>query len=169
MQSAAFQGGTSCIKDSAAFSFDEPQGYLLLFTCKLILGTLSPRVAGVAQANRDLVADQLAATTGEDRRTAGKACPLLLAFAGGGPSDEAALWEYGAADRGAVASEWIAKAVEPGNSIQSQERTERCLTKSDGKAGPAGWYILYVIANGIPGVAPGSFQGSPNNVQVVYP
>src|ERR1039458_7348732 len=26
MQSAAFQGGASCIKDSAAFSFDEPQG-----------------------------------------------------------------------------------------------------------------------------------------------
>src|ERR1035438_7847735 len=25
MQSAAFQGGASCIKDSAAFSFDEPQ------------------------------------------------------------------------------------------------------------------------------------------------
>src|ERR1019366_8382020 len=26
MQSAAFLGGASCIKDSAAFSFDEPQG-----------------------------------------------------------------------------------------------------------------------------------------------
>jgi hypothetical protein len=25
MQSAAFQGGASCIKDPAAFSFDEPQ------------------------------------------------------------------------------------------------------------------------------------------------
>jgi hypothetical protein len=27
MQSAAFQGGASCIKDSAAFSFDEPQAF----------------------------------------------------------------------------------------------------------------------------------------------
>ena len=67
--------------------------------------------AGVAEANRELVADELAATAGEDGRTAGEACPLLLALAGGEPSDEAALWEYGAADRGAVASGGIAEAV----------------------------------------------------------
>src|SRR5664280_2207610 len=30
MQSAAFQGGASCIKDSAAFSFDEPQSLIFL-------------------------------------------------------------------------------------------------------------------------------------------
>lgn len=34
---------------------------------------------GVAQANRELVADELAATAGEDGRTAGETCPLLLA------------------------------------------------------------------------------------------
>ncbi len=67
--------------------------------------------AGVAEANRELVADELAATAGEDGRTAGEACPLLLALAGGEQSDEAALWEYGAADRGAVASGGIAEAV----------------------------------------------------------
>src|SRR5271165_1391506 len=65
---------------------------------------------GVAQANRELVANELAATAGEDGRTAGETCPLLLALAGGEPSDEAALWEYGAADRGAVASGGIAEA-----------------------------------------------------------
>ena len=89
--------------------------------------------AGVAQANRELVADEFAATAGEDRRTAGETCPLLLAFAGGEPSDEAALWEYGAADRGAVAFGGIAEAV-AGKSIQSQEGTERCLTKPVRKA-----------------------------------
>ena len=67
--------------------------------------------ADVAQANRELVADQLAAAAGEDGWTASEVCPLLLAFAGGEPSDEAALWEYGAADRGAVASGGIAEAV----------------------------------------------------------
>ena len=62
----------------------------------------SVAAAGLAQANRDLVADQLAATFGENGWTAGEACPLLLACAGGEPSDEAALWEYGAGDRGAA-------------------------------------------------------------------
>ena len=36
--------------------------------------------------------------------TAGETRPLLLAAVGGEPSDEAALWEYGAADRSPVAS-----------------------------------------------------------------
>src|ERR1019366_3547255 len=67
--------------------------------------------ADVAQANRELVVDEFAASTGEDGRTAGETCSLLLAFAGGEPSDEAALWEYAAADRGAVASGGIAEAV----------------------------------------------------------
>jgi hypothetical protein len=66
------------------------------------------------QANRELVADQLAATAGEDGWTAREACPLLLAFAGGEPSDEAALWEYGAADRGAARR----KRVEDGAKVR---------------------------------------------------
>src|ERR1017187_2028949 len=47
--------------------------------------------AGVAQANRELVPDESAATTGEDRRTVGKTCALLLATAGGRTSDAAAV------------------------------------------------------------------------------
>src|SRR5271169_974032 len=74
--------------------------------------------AGVTKANRELVADQLAAAAGEVRWTAGETRPLLLAAVGREPSDEAALWEYGAADRGAVASGGIAEAV-AGKSIQS--------------------------------------------------
>ena len=38
-------------------------------------------------------------------------CALPISLAGGEPPDEAALWEYGAADRGAVASGGIAGAV----------------------------------------------------------
>ena len=55
--------------------------------------------AGVTKANRELVAHELAATAGEDGRTAGKTCALLLAAAGGEPPDAASLWEHGAADR----------------------------------------------------------------------
>lgn len=47
--------------------------------------------AGRAQANRELVADQLAAKAGEDRRTAGEICSLLLAFSGGTASDAASV------------------------------------------------------------------------------
>ena len=76
--------------------------------------------AGVTQANRELVAHEFAATTGEDGRTAGEARTVLLALTGREPSDEAALQEYGAADRGAVASGRIAEAVAE-RSIRSQE------------------------------------------------
>lgn len=71
----------------------------------------SVAAAGVTKANRELVVDQLATAASKDGRTAGETCPLLLALAGGEPSDEAALWEYGAADRGAVASGGIAEAA----------------------------------------------------------
>src|ERR1035438_6097132 len=90
--------------------------------------------AGVAQANRELVADQLAATTGEDGWTAGEACTLLLAVVGGELSDEKVVWQYAPADRRAVASGGIAEAVGAGKSIQSQKGTEGCLTKPDRKA-----------------------------------
>src|ERR1017187_2580809 len=46
---------------------------------------------------------------------------------------KASVWEYGAADRGAVASGGIAEAVAE-RSIQSQGGTEGCLTRPDGKA-----------------------------------
>ena len=47
--------------------------------------------AGVARRDRELVAHQLAATTGEDRRTSGQTCALLLAIAGRMTSDAAAV------------------------------------------------------------------------------
>ena len=89
--------------------------------------------AGIAQANRELVVDESAATAGEGRRTLGETCPLLLAFSCGRTSDEANLCDYGAADRGSVASGGIAEGV-AGKSTQSQEGAEGCVTRPDGKA-----------------------------------
>jgi hypothetical protein len=40
-----------------------------------------------------VVVDQLAAAASEDRRTVGKACPLLLAIVGGEPPDAAPVWK----------------------------------------------------------------------------
>lgn len=53
---------------------------------------------GAAEEDRELVADQLAATAGEDRRQAGQARPVLLVDAGRKPPDAAAVWEHGPAD-----------------------------------------------------------------------
>src|ERR1019366_6023181 len=90
--------------------------------------------ASAAQANRELVAHEFTATAGEDGGTAGETCPLLLAAIGGEPPDERVVWQYAPADRRAVASGGIAGAVGAGKSIQSQEGTEGCLTRPDGKA-----------------------------------
>src|ERR1019366_2457478 len=51
--------------------------------------------AGAAEEDRELVADQLAAATGEDGRAVGEACPLLLVDAGREPSDAAPVWKHG--------------------------------------------------------------------------
>jgi len=60
--------------------------------------------AGVTPANRELVADQLAAAASEDRRTAGQTCALLLAIAGGRTPDARAVRSDAGSDRAAAAS-----------------------------------------------------------------
>jgi hypothetical protein len=64
--------------------------------------------AGVAEANREVVADESAATAGEDRRTAGQTCALLLATAGGRTSDAAAVRGDAGPDCAATATDGIA-------------------------------------------------------------
>jgi hypothetical protein len=56
--------------------------------------------AGAAGADREVVAHQLAAAAGENRRAFNQARTILLAIAGGEPPDETALWEHAAKDRG---------------------------------------------------------------------
>ena len=58
--------------------------------------------AGVAEANRELVSDESAATTGADRRTAGEACAVLLAAAGGRTSESAEVQGDAGSDRAAA-------------------------------------------------------------------
>ena len=97
---------------------------------------LQPRqpmaAAGAAEEDRELVADEFAATAGENGRAIGEARPVLLADAravhrnpaiaavgllakrhlpvpppGGEPSDEAAVWRHGAAARCAGGTGWV--------------------------------------------------------------
>jgi Transposase DDE domain group 1 len=58
--------------------------------------------AGAGDADREVVADQLAAAVGEDRRTAHQTCALLLVGAGGEASDAAVVCRHAAEDRGAA-------------------------------------------------------------------
>ena len=60
--------------------------------------------AGSAGRDRRLVADQRAAEAGENGWATGKACPVLLADAGGRTPDARAFRSDAAADRDAAAS-----------------------------------------------------------------
>jgi hypothetical protein len=66
--------------------------------------------AGAAEGNRNVVVDQLAAMVGKDRRATGKACAVLLADAGGKPSDAAPAWKHAAADGGIAAASRVGAA-----------------------------------------------------------
>ena len=74
------------------------------------LGNLWRRLA-FAERNRELVADELAATAGEDRRTAGQTCALLLATCGGRTSDAAAVRGDAGPDRAAADTDGIDRMV----------------------------------------------------------
>ena len=70
---------------------------------------------GAARADREVVADQLAAAVGEDRRTAHPTCALLLAVARGESRDVAALWEHAAKDRGVTVAGGMRRAQRGAN------------------------------------------------------
>ena len=64
----------------------------------LQLGETLPALSAAVE-DRHLVADQHAATVGEDRRQADQACSALLVAPGREPSRAMAVWEHGTADR----------------------------------------------------------------------
>ena len=61
-----------------------------------------------AEENRRLVADELSAVVREDGRSAGQACPLLLASAGRGTSAPVAVWPDASADLCPAGAERVA-------------------------------------------------------------
>src|SRR5229473_3063238 len=62
---------------------------------------------GAAGADRQLVADQLAAAAGENRWPFNKACPVLLVALGGEPPDAPAFREHAAEDCDAAVASGI--------------------------------------------------------------
>src|SRR2546422_1095232 len=66
---------------------------------------------GVAAQDCQLVADEPAAAVGEDGRPAAETRPVLLAAAGREPSNAAALWGHGKADRFAALARGVESAT----------------------------------------------------------
>ena len=62
----------------------------------------------VAEEDWELVADEFAAALGEDGRTAGETCAVLLAAVGRRASHAAAFWQHAENARGATAAERVA-------------------------------------------------------------
>jgi hypothetical protein len=91
----------------------------------------SVAAAGATEEDREVVADEFAATAGENGRAIGEACPLLLVAAGGESSDAATIWRHGAADRcaagagGIESGGWQIKIL-----AKKGGGTERCAEKS---------------------------------------
>ena len=69
--------------------------------------------AGAAEENRELVADESAATSGQDRWAAGETRPVLLATPGGEPFDETFIFQHAGADRWTAASVGIDQGATP--------------------------------------------------------
>ena len=66
--------------------------------------------AGAATTNREPVADEFAATFGEDRRATGKSCALLLASSGGRASEPVAVRSHVTPDCAAAGTNGVADA-----------------------------------------------------------
>ena len=86
---------------------------------RLCLGESVTTVSG-AEEDWELVAHEFAAALGQDRRTAGETCALLLAALSRGASDSKAVRQHAENDRGAT----------PAGRLAHQERGKCCARKS---------------------------------------
>jgi len=102
--------------------------------------------AGVAQANREPVADQPAATAGENRRPSDQARPVLLATAAGRTSNAAVVRGGAGPDRAATDTNGIGgRAQSAAESVDMLVGKERCY-KSRPPMGQS-WAVLVRVAD----------------------
>jgi len=98
--------------------------------------------AGAAKEDRELVADQLAATVGEDRRQADQARPVLLASVGRGPSDTPGVRGDSTADLGAAVTGGVRAGGLPGRKGSEEKKEGRWSVRELGpkRTKVAGWH-----------------------------
>src|ERR1019366_2493962 len=103
-------------EDDAAFLPPLPgQRGAAVAECDCLQSRESVASAGAADEDRHLVADQLAAAAGENRRAFDKACSVLLVAAGRESSHPPALRKHAAEDRDAAAAGGIRRAQREAN------------------------------------------------------
>ena len=88
---------------------------------------------GVAEEDRELVIEEFAVKFGQDRRTAGETCALLLATVGRRAPHSAAFWQYAQQDRGAAVAERV------GIQERGQSKLLRSHPVGTNVSGEAGW------------------------------
>src|SRR2546428_5328842 len=102
-------------------------------------GRLQPEkpvaAAGAAEENRQLVAHQLAAEAGENRRPNDQARSLLLAAVGREPSDAPPLRVDGTAGRGAAPARRIGPPPPPSGTSATKGRGEGEVSEASVKRG----------------------------------
>src|ERR1035437_7290460 len=93
--------------------------------------------AGAAEEDRELVADQLTATVGEDRRQADQARPVLLASVGRGPSDAAGVRGDSAADLGVAVTGGVRAGGLPGGRGGEKRRRDGGVSENCAETRPS--------------------------------
>jgi len=97
--------------------------------------------AGAGDADREVVADQLAAAVGEDRRTAHQTRALLLVGAGGEPSGAAVVCRHAAEDRGAAVAGGIRRAQSGADFNDDAGRREKRVQDHSNKMHFRAWRV----------------------------
>ena len=87
--------------------------------------------AGSSSRHLRLVSDQFAAAVGEDGRTTGKACAVLLADAGGRTPDASAVHCDVATDRAVAASRKLTMIARPVNRIAEEKGGGKSVREID--------------------------------------
>ena len=109
---------------------------------------------GTTEEDRQVVADQLAAAAGEDRRPVGEARPLLLAAAGRESPDAAAVWSHGTADRGAARTRRVGEPT-TGSDFSDARDTGRQSVAGIGRNGSVSGFGVLGRGKMAPSVARG--------------
>jgi len=91
----------------------------------------------VAEEDRELVADELAAAAGEDGRSAGETCALSLAFAGRRTSESEAVRQHAKNDRGVAAAGRLANRYRKQTSARKPSSGQVSAARQTGAGKPA--------------------------------
>jgi hypothetical protein len=128
-------------------------GVIVVDKAPLGIGRNHQQHGARAVAGCHLVANQLTAAVGEDRRTVDKARTMLVVAAGAESPDAPAIWRRAAEDRGAAVAGGIARAQSGANFDAGGGRTEKCVRNRSKKMHFRAWLAHQMRNPAHPGAA----------------